>query len=286
MDSSSILNHFKWNEHKKHIIEEQQYLFDNNLESDCVLISAKGDRIQAHQVVLSSSSEFFRKILSELPPLIEPPTIHVPDVETCVLEAILKFIYTGETSISSSYLTTLLEFCNFLDIKGCVANGFTLNGKGIKIGNDVKQKDVQKFKCNSSSASWSSEEYLMIDQTENMNSEEDSIEPDYLEEYLEDEGGLIDIKEENVLVENGDVRLEMENRQVCFNEFISFEIEKTVGGDLDESSKHFKDTHENKKRQRNVNRQSIRCTSSQIDKALNEVNNGKILHSSYHTSKY
>lgn len=264
MASPSILHTIKWNDHKKEIIEEQQYLFDNNLDCDCVLISAQGIRVQAHQVVLSSSSEFFRKILSEIPDSIELPIIHIPDVETRILEAILKFIYTGETNIASGYLTTLLEFCNFLDIKGCVANGFTLNGTGLKVGTDINSKDANGTNklYNSSSESWSCEEYLVVTQAESANSEEDSIEPDYLEEYLEDDGI---IKEEPLLIENDDD----ESRQEV-SEFISFEIEKSVE-DTDTPERSIK-------RQRNINRQGTRSTSSEIDKALNEVNNGKTIH--------
>lgn len=264
MDSQPIEHKIKWNDHKKEIIEEQQYLFDNNLESDCTLITSQGIRIQAHQIVLSSSSEFFRKILSELPSSVDSPTIHIPDIDTLVLEAILKFIYTGETNIASGYLTTLLEFCNFLDIKGCVANGFTLNGTGSKGDGDINSKDDSGINrlYNSSSESWSCEEYMVVTQAESLNSEEDPV---YYEEYLDDDGI---IKDEQMLMENED------------NEFLSFEIEKEGEDTPSLSTKDGKETPESgSKRQRIMNRSGARSTSSQIDKALNEVNNGsKTIH--------
>lgn len=262
MDSPALIHTIKWKDHSKEIIEQQKYLFNSHLESDCTLISEQGVRVQAHKIVLSSSSEFFRKILNELPVSVETPTIHIPDVNTQVLEAVLKFIYTGECNIASNYLTTLLEICNFLDIKGCVANGFTLNGTGFKVGGDENKP------YNSSSESWSCEEYMVVAQSESANSEEESIEPDYLEEYLEDEGI---IKEEQILMENEDDEGRQEE-----NKFISFEIEKEVE---DLSSILTKDgTDNSNKRQRNINRPGVRSTSSQIDKALNEVNNGKTIH--------
>lgn len=246
MDSSTILHTIKWSDHKRHIIEEQQSLFHNNLESDCFLISANGDRFQCHQVVLSSSSEFFRRILSEVPLLVESPTIFIPDIETCVLEAIVRFIYTGETNIASGYLTNLLEFCNVLNIKGCVANGFTLNGTALKVEHENRP-------YSSSNESWTSEEYL-IPHTESVNSGADITETDYFnEEYLEDDG-ITDIKEEMIV------------------DVIDFEIEKTV----DESTLNTFD--EPTKRQRNMHRQGGRSNHSEIDKALNEVNNGKTIH--------
>lgn len=271
---SAILHTIKWKDHKKEIIEEQQYLFDNNLETDCVLISAQGIRIQAHQIVLSSSSEFFRKILSELPPLVEPPTIHIPDIDATVLEAIIKFIYTGETNIDSGYLTTLLEFCNFLDIKGCVANGFTLNGTGLKVATDtnVKNENRPNKPYHGSNENWPCEEYLVVSQTESVNESEDgSIEPDYLEEYLEEEA--IIKEEQQLMIENDDDEITQDD------EFISFEIEKSIEDVPSVLTKDSTDTTENSnKRQRVINRQGTRSTNSQIDKALNEVNNGKTIH--------
>lgn len=192
MDSPQILHTIKWSEHKKNIIEEQKYLFDNNVESDCSLISANGERFQCHQAILSSSSEFFRKMLSDVPQFLESTTICIPDIESSVLEAIIKFIYTGKTNIASGSLTSLLEFCNVLNIKGCVANGFTLKGTALKVDNENRP-------CNSSfSESWSSEEYL-VSHTESVNSELDITESDYFnEEYLEDDG-ITDIKEELIV---------------------------------------------------------------------------------------
>lgn len=291
------MNPIKWNNHKEEIFKEQQYLFDNNLECDCILISAQGDRIQTHQVVLSSSSEFFRHILSELPPTVEAPTIYIPDIETSVLEAIVKFIYTGVTNVSSTYLATLLESCEFLHIKGCVANGFTLKGSSLKIEHNAQRNAAvrETIKKYNNSESWSSEEYLIVAQIESANSEceEEATEPNYIEEYLDDDG-FIDIKDEQMLIDtqqqegnddddnDDDVGDDDEDsRQEAgvshSNEFIAFEIEKSTE-DESIALKTAKDNivkHETFKRNRStVNRSS----NSQIDKALNEVNNGKTIH--------
>lgn len=104
MDSEEVWTSFTWPGHKEELIKQQRHLFVNNAESDCILISAQGKRISAHQIILSSSSDFFRKMLSELPPSVQPAVIHLPDVNTIVLESILKFIYTGQTNIVSGYL--------------------------------------------------------------------------------------------------------------------------------------------------------------------------------------
>lgn len=274
MGSRTLLHKIEWDDHKKEIIEEQQYLFENSLECDCVLISAQGKRLQAHQVVLSSSSEFFRRILSELPPMTEPPIIHMPDAETCVLESILKFIYSGETTVDSDYLTSLLEFCNILNIKGCVANGFTLNGSNFKSKNDATEKSTNETNKKSSD-SWSSEEYLVLTQPVSGNADEDlteNNEPDYLEEYLEDDA-LVEVKEEDMLSFNDYDGSRNENTET--EEFITYEMENQANAIEILSSNSKANTTLVDKRSFQP---ATRSTNSDIDKALNEVNNGKTIH--------
>lgn len=272
MCSQEMLHKIEWSHHKQEIISEQQYLFDNSLECDCVLVSAEGTRFQAHQVVLSSSSEFFYKILCELSPCVDLPIIHVPDAKTCVLKSILRFVYTGETTIASEYLTSLLEFCNTLNIKGCVANGFTLNGSSQKSENDVNIgtgicESMKPYK--KSSESWSSEEYLVETQDDYGNCEQDCTEnneSDYLEEYLDD----YEIKQEIGEDESDDERNESTEA-----EFIAFEIETQSEETEVISAKSNAHSPIEAKR---PNRQGTRSTNSEIDKALNEVNNGKTIH--------
>lgn len=260
------LHTIKWDDHKKEIIEEQQYLFNNNLETDCVLISAQGKHIQAHQVVLSSSSDFFRKILSELPPLVGSPTIHIPEADTCVLEAILRFIYTGETTIASDYLSALIAICNLLHIRGCIANGFTVNGTYMKADSTA----IEKY--NRSSESFSNEEYLMVTQAESANSEDESY---YFEEYLDDDGQN-DVKEEQTVIEQEDDETRHDDVP---SDFIGFEVGNSTELIETLTVKSCADDPQYFKRQRNVSRQAAtRSSNSQIDKALNEVNNGKTIH--------
>lgn len=125
MDLDSRVHFLNWKNHKNTIINEQQYLFNNSIACDCILVAAEGKKIHTHQIILSSASEFFRKLLSEVPAAIEP-TIHIPDADSNVLEAMLKFIYTGETNISIKHLTDLLELCEVLSIKGIISNGCNL----------------------------------------------------------------------------------------------------------------------------------------------------------------
>lgn len=274
MDSQAILHKIKWNNHKKEIIEEQQYLFENSLSCDCVLISAEGKHLKAHQVVLSSSSEFFRKMLSELPPSRESPTIHVPDADTCVLEAILKFVYTGETTIVSTYLTSLLEFCNFLDIKGCVANGFTLNGCSVSDESEMTQSESISKSFKNPCESWSSEEYLIVARTDGTEINEEGNElNEYLEEYLDEEADLFEVKEDQML---SDCEFNESRHFSDAENIIKFEIENPAIDIEISPTKSSTDVSHTVRRQHRP--QVTRSTNSQIDKALNEVSNGKTIH--------
>lgn len=146
MELNSQMHFLNWKNQKKTILNEQQYLFNNSIACDCLLVSAQDKNIQtfsAHKIVLSSASEFFHKLLSEVPASIEP-TIYIPDADSNVLEAILKFIYTGETNIAISHLTDLLELCEVLCVKGIITNGCNLvRGETINEKSGVKQTKTQ-----------------------------------------------------------------------------------------------------------------------------------------------
>lgn len=278
MNSLEISKTITWKDHRKKIFEEQQYLFDNNLECDCVLISAEGRRIPAHRIVLVASSEFFRKILSESPSHIElPTTIHLPDVNTCILEAIVKVVYTGQVSIGFNHLEAVFEFCKFLGIKGYVENKLVFS----QMENDpspmistVYGSAVQP--CDKSlSDSSSGDEYLHPEtETDDVNDQEleddlESIEPepDYLEEYLDDDESMTDIKEERISIENDD--FSDSKTEITDSDFIAFDSENTAENIPMSSGMMAK---------RHCRKQGTRSTNVQIDKALNEVNNGKTIH--------
>lgn len=126
MGDNIPIHAFKWTEHGADINEERQYLFDNNVACDCFLISSDGERIGAHQLILSTVSDFLCQILTEQPAHIEP-IIHIPDADVHVLGALLTFVYKGETSIASDKFYTLLELGNILHIKGFPKDGTDLD---------------------------------------------------------------------------------------------------------------------------------------------------------------
>lgn len=261
MNSMEISKTITWKDHRKKIFEEQLYLFDNSFECDCVLISADGKRFPAHQIVLSSSSEFFRKILSESPPHIDLHTIHLPDADSCILEAIVKFIYTGQVYIGVAHVTPLMEYFIFLGLKCYAKDKFTVC--------------LAEQTCDTSLSECSTgDENLAIDTDDanrGLDDDLDEIEPDYLEEYLDE--SLIDIKEEHISAEKDD--FSDSRTETMDDDFMTFETE-SVTENIEIASVDNAQTMI--RRQHGARRQGTHSKNVQIDKALNEVNNGKTIH--------
>ena len=88
-------------------------LKQNEEFSDVTLICDDKNTFKAHRMVLCSASPVLKRILER-----HPNNTHVmlPDVTKQDLECVLKFIYSGETSISVGSLMDFISTANFLEI--------------------------------------------------------------------------------------------------------------------------------------------------------------------------
>lgn len=279
MDRHELIQTIKWEENTKNIIDQQQFLYENDLECDCTLVSSDGKRIRAHQMVLSSSSDFFHTILRDVPPFIEP-TIHIPDADANLLDALLKFIYLGETSIGSKHLSLLLEFCTLLNVKGFKSNSCLLNGMNVNVR--MGSEDTGKARRSEKATKVSSEEQWLKDEEEYLADVENSTLMDQSEsetfdiEYLEGESvdeNIIIIKEEPTQYDEELIQGELPS--VDTTNYISFNVEKASE---EETETECSTTATRSKRKRVVSRPIGKDISSQIDEALSEVNQGKTIH--------
>ena len=92
-------------------------LRDDKCYTDVTL--ATGDhQIKAHKIVLSSCSSFFKKVFQSTSH--QMPFIYLKGIKPQHLEALLDFIYIGETEISSSEVEQFLEAAEMLEIQGLV----------------------------------------------------------------------------------------------------------------------------------------------------------------------
>jgi hypothetical protein len=113
--SSSEKLFLQWNDFEASISEafrelrEEKDFFDVSLVCDDF-------QIQAHKVILSACSPFFRTILQRNP---HPhPLIYIKGVEYKEIENIPNFMYLGEVSLAQDDLSSFLAVASDLKVKG------------------------------------------------------------------------------------------------------------------------------------------------------------------------
>lgn len=121
MGANENLRQIKWLDYSENMYQLQKSIYASSQEYDTLLISADGNVFKSHRLILSGSSEFFYLLLKDIP-LTEEPTIHIPDVESNVLDALLSFIYLGEVDMPMKLTTEFLDLCSYLQIKGVSAS--------------------------------------------------------------------------------------------------------------------------------------------------------------------
>lgn len=96
-------------------------LVKNDDFSDVTLVCGDGIQIKAHKVILSGSSSFFRAVFLNNPH--QHPLIYIKGMKYEVLEAVLQFIYMGETRVMGKHLKSFLEAAKEFKIEGLEQNG-------------------------------------------------------------------------------------------------------------------------------------------------------------------
>jgi len=81
-----------------------------------VTLACEENQVNAHKLVLSAASDFFKNILKKNKH--DHPLIYLTGVKFSDLQAILDFIYTGETEVAEGDLETLLSTASKLKVKG------------------------------------------------------------------------------------------------------------------------------------------------------------------------
>jgi len=108
----------KWNSYKSSVTSAFKKLRENQEFVD-VTLSSDGKSCQAHRVVLSASSPYFRDLLGGLQSW-QHPVLLLRDVPYSDLVAVLEFIYAGQVNITQSQLQSFLKTAQYLQISGLV----------------------------------------------------------------------------------------------------------------------------------------------------------------------
>ena len=110
----------QWNDFQDNIKSAFGNLREDKDFKDVTLVCEDGQQVEAHKVVLVSSSPFFQKLLgrSKHP----HPLIYMRGLKFDDLHAILDFLYLGEANVFQENLNTFLAIGEELQLKGLLGN--------------------------------------------------------------------------------------------------------------------------------------------------------------------
>jgi len=106
----------KWNDFTVNVASTFRDLHARQDFVDVTLACADGSTLEAHKVVLSSVSSYFRDILKQTP--CKHPIIILKDTPRDEASAMLEFAYTGEVNVAQELLPALLHTARAFRIKG------------------------------------------------------------------------------------------------------------------------------------------------------------------------
>jgi len=109
----------RWNDFESNISTAFRELRDDKDFFD-VTLACNGDQIQAHKVILSACSPFFRNILRRNPH--QHPLLYLKGVKYSDLQSVLNFMYHGEVNVAQEELNSFLAVAEELSVKGLTQN--------------------------------------------------------------------------------------------------------------------------------------------------------------------
>ncbi|XP_044728295.1 protein abrupt-like isoform X1 [Chrysoperla carnea] len=128
-----------WNEFHKNLSVGFINLFEDSSLVD-VTLAVDGRKIQAHKVVLSVCSPYFKELFNENP--CQHPIVFLKDVNFSILQNLLKFMYQGEVNVSQEELADFIKTAEELQIKGLTGTGNNDTGQSPRY---IPPKYKQEF---------------------------------------------------------------------------------------------------------------------------------------------
>ena len=116
----------RWNDFESNIsvafreLREDKDFFDVTLACD-------DEQIQAHKVILSACSPFFRTVLRRNPHA--HPLLYLKGVKFGDLQSVLNFMYHGEVNVAQEELNSFLAIAEELRVKGLTQNNGSSNSQ-------------------------------------------------------------------------------------------------------------------------------------------------------------
>jgi len=109
----------RWNDFEHNISSAFRELRDDKDFFD-VTLACEDEQIQAHKVILSACSPFFRNVLRRNPH--QHPLLYLKGVNYADLQSVLNFMYHGEVNVAQEELNSFLSVAEDLRVKGLTQN--------------------------------------------------------------------------------------------------------------------------------------------------------------------
>merc|ERR1712129_23422 len=105
----------RWNEFESNISSSFRELRDDKDFFD-VTLACDDNQLQAHKVILSACSPFFRSVLKKNPH--QHPLLYLKGVKYEDIVSVLNFMYHGEVNVAQEELNSFLAVAEDLQVKG------------------------------------------------------------------------------------------------------------------------------------------------------------------------
>ena len=134
-DEKFVLN---WDQHEQNRTSSLNSMWECQDFLD-VTIACDDDQIDAHKVILSAASPFFRQILTRNSH--NHPLLYIKGSTKKIMQSLLNFIYSGETHIIQEELPEFMALAHSLKVMGLVEEEHEINDETIS---DLKEKMKRK----------------------------------------------------------------------------------------------------------------------------------------------
>ena len=128
----------RWNDFETNISTAIQELRDDKDFFD-ITLACDDEQIQAHKMILSACSPFFKNILRRNPH--QHPLLYLKGVKFNDLQSVLNFMYHGEVNVAQEDLNSFLSVAEDLRVKG-------LTQTQANTSNNSQAKSVKHYKLN------------------------------------------------------------------------------------------------------------------------------------------
>ena len=110
----------QWNDFKENVVISFADLRADNDLTDITLACGDGKQVEAHKVILASTSPFFRDLLKKYS---HPhPLVYMRGLKSEDLIAMMDFLYKGETNVFQENFDSFLALAEELKLKGLNSN--------------------------------------------------------------------------------------------------------------------------------------------------------------------